>query len=60
MEDKFNYSKAIEELEGLAKKVEYPQTSLEDIGDLVKRSNELIEACRNYLRTIRESIEEQQ
>ena len=48
--EKFDYTKAVP-------KVEDPSTSLDDIGALVKRSRELIEACRNYLRSVRESIE---
>ncbi|MCQ2118829.1 MAG: exodeoxyribonuclease VII small subunit [Bacteroidales bacterium] len=59
-EEKFDYSKAVAELEQIAAKVEDPQTSLDDIGDLVKRSKELIEKCRAYLRSVRESIEEQE
>lgn len=58
-EEKFDYSKAVGELEQIAAKVEDPQTSLDDIGALVKRSKELIGKCREYLRSVRESIEEQ-
>lgn len=58
-EEKFDYSKAVAELEQIAAKVEDPQTSLDDIGALVKRSKELIGKCREYLRSVRESIEEQ-
>lgn len=57
--EKFDYTKAVEELDGIAAKVEDPQTSLDDIGALVKRSKELIAACRNYLRSVRESIDTQ-
>lgn len=56
--DKFDYSKAVAELDQIAAKVEDPQTSLDDIGALVKRSKELIEQCRNYLRSVRESIDD--
>jgi exonuclease VII small subunit len=38
--------------------VENPETSLDDIGTLVKRSKELIAQCRQYLRSVRESIED--
>ena len=58
-EEKFDYAKAMAELEGIAVKVEDPKTSLEDIGALVSRSKTLIEQCRNYLRSVRESIEEE-
>ncbi len=60
MEEKFDYTKAMAELEEIARKVEDPKTSLDDIGGLVARSKELVTACRNYLRTVRESIENQE
>lgn len=55
---KFDYTKAIAELDDIAAKVENPQTSLDDIGTLVKRSKELIARCREYLRSVRASIDE--
>lgn len=58
-EEKFDYAKAMAELEAIAAKVEDPKTSLDDIGALVSRSKKLIEQCRNYLRSVRESIEEE-
>ena len=57
MEEKFEYSKAIEELEAMAAKVEDPQTGIGDIDKYMKRSQELIEACRAYLRGAREKLE---
>lgn len=57
MEEKFDYARAMAELEQIASRVEDPKTSLDDIGALVKRSKELISQCREYLRTVRESIE---
>ncbi len=53
----FDYSAAMAELREIADKVENPNTSLDDIGALVKRSRELIRNCRNYLRSVREEIE---
>ena len=58
MEQKFDYTKAMARLEEIAAKVEDPKTSLDDIAGLVKESQTLIGACREYLRTVRESIEE--
>ena len=57
MEEKFDYLKAIEELEAMAAKVEDPQTGIGDIDKYMKRSQELIEACRAYLRGARERLE---
>lgn len=59
-EEKFNYAEAMAELEAIAAKVEDPKTAIEDIGALVVRSKELLAACRAYLRTVREDVEEQE
>ena len=56
MEQKFDYSKAIEELEAIAAKVEDPKTGIDDIDKYIRRSEELIEACRAYLRGVREKL----
>ena len=58
MEEKFEYSKAIEELEAIALKVEDPQTGIDDIDKYIRRSKELIEACMAYLRGAREKLEQ--
>ena len=57
MEEKFDYKKAVEELEAMAAKVEDPNTGIDDIDKYMKRSQELIEACRAYLRGAREKLE---
>jgi exodeoxyribonuclease VII small subunit len=57
MEQKFDYSKAIEELEAIAARVEDPKTVIEDIDKYIKRSEELISACREYLRGVREKVD---
>ena len=55
--EKFDYSKAMAELEGIAAKVADPQTGLSDIDAYIKRSEELVSACRAYLREAREKVE---
>ena len=57
MEQKFDYTKAIEELEAIAAKVEDPKTGIDDIDKYIRRSEELISACRDYLRGVREKVE---
>ncbi len=54
----FNYNEAVAELEAIAVKVEDPNTGIEDIDKYLKRSGELIEACRAYLRGAREKLNE--
>ena len=56
MNENFDYTKAIEELEAIAAKVEDPSTGIGDIDKYMKRSQELIEACRAYLRGTREGL----
>jgi len=57
MEEKFDYAKAVAELETLAAKVENPETKLDDIDKLIGRSRELLQQCRAYLRSVREKID---
>lgn len=56
MTEKFDYAKAVEELEAIAAKVEDPDTGVDDIDRYVKRSKELLEECRAYLRGARDTI----
>ena len=55
--EEFNYAKAVEELEAMAAKVEDPATGIDDIDRYMKRSQELLEACRAYLRGAREKCQ---
>lgn len=57
MTEKFDYAKAMEELEAIAAKVEDPKTGIEDIDKYIKRSEELVSACREYLRGAREKLD---
>lgn len=54
----FDYEKAMAELESIARKVEDPGTGLDDIDKYVKRSDELIAGCREYLRSVRQKVED--
>ena len=53
----FDYVKAMEELEGIAVKVEDPSTSIDEIEKYVTRSEELVKNCRAYLRGAREKLD---
>ena len=53
----FEYTKAIEELEAIAAKVEDPKTGIDEIDKYIKRSEELVGACRAYLRGVRDKLE---
>ena len=56
----FDYSAAMAELEQIAVRVEDPATGLDDIAPLLKRAQTLTEACRAYLRSVREGTDELQ
>ena len=56
--EKFDYEKAVEELEMIAARVEDPMTGISDIERYVNRTKELVGACRNWLRGTRESLDE--
>ncbi len=58
MEEEFDYGKAVEELGAIAKKVEDPQTGIDDIDKYIARSAELIRQCREYLRSAREKLDD--
>ena len=57
LEKKFDYNEAVAELEKIAARVEDPATGLDEIDRCIKRSDELIGRCREYLRSVRETIE---
>ena len=57
-EKKFDYAKAVEELEKIAAKVEDPETKLDDIDALVVRSKALLQECRAFLRTVKDEIDQ--
>ena len=57
MEKKFDYAKAIKELEEIAARVENPETKLDDIDALVGRSKELVKQCKEYLRGVKDKID---
>lgn len=57
MKEKFDYAGAIAELEGIAAKVEDPHTGIDETERCIRRADELVEACRAYLRGAREKLE---
>lgn len=56
MAEEFDYMEAMKELEVIAQKVEDPKTGIGEIDKYMKRSQELVAACREYLRGVREGI----
>ena len=56
MAEQLDYAKAMEELETIAQTVEDPKTGIGEIDKYMKRSQELVAACREYLRGVREGL----
>ncbi|MCI1640034.1 MAG: exodeoxyribonuclease VII small subunit [Bacteroidales bacterium] len=55
---KFDYTGSIAELEAIAKKIESPDTGIDEIAEYVKKSETIVRACRKYLRTLQDSMDE--
>ena len=55
-ERRFDYAAAQAELEEILNAVENPETAIDDIDAKVKRADELIKACREYLRGAEERL----
>lgn len=55
--EKFDYASAVAELEKIATAAEDPATGLGDLEKAIKRSEELISQCREYLRTARTNLD---
>ena len=56
--EKFDYAKAVETLEKILAKVEDPAAGVDDIDKYVKQAEELTSRCREYLRGVREKVDE--
>ena len=56
MNNKFDDTVAVKRLEEIARKVEDPQTGLDEMDKYLAESEELIGKCREYLRSAREKL----
>lgn len=56
MDKEFDYQGAVAELEKIAERVADPASGLDVIEKDIKRSAELLKACREYLRGARERM----
>lgn len=56
MMEEFNYAKAMEELEAIAVEVEKPEVGIDQVDKYLKRSEELVKQCRDYLRSVQEKL----
>lgn len=56
MEEKFNYTKAFEELKGIVTEIEQGEISVDELAEKVKRATELIQKCKLKLTTTEEDV----
>jgi len=56
MEEKFNYTKAFEELKGIVTEIEQGEISVDELSEKVKRASELIQKCKLKLTTTEEDV----
>jgi len=58
MEEKpVTYKMAIAEIESILKKIENQDLDVDDLGNKLKRINELVKVCKNKLHTAEEEVE---
>jgi len=54
---KFNYDKAVAELEKILLAIQSPDANIEDLSTQLKKAKELLKACKDKLREVDEDIE---
>lgn len=58
MEEKtVSYKQAIEEIEAILKKIENQDLDVDDLGNKLKRVNELVRICKKKLHTAEKEVE---
>ncbi len=58
MEEKVvSYKQAIEEIEAILKKIESQDLDVDDLGNKLKRVNELVRICKKKLHTAEKEVE---
>jgi exodeoxyribonuclease VII small subunit len=55
---KFNYKKALEEIEDIVAKIESEEVDVDELSALVKKAAELIKQCKSKLRDTGNELEE--
>lgn len=55
--ENFDYDKAVAELDALAARVEDPATGIGDIDKCLERADVLVRGCREYLRSVRDKLD---
>ncbi|HMQ06820.1 MAG TPA: exodeoxyribonuclease VII small subunit [Saprospiraceae bacterium] len=56
MSKSFSYDKAMQELQSIIEQLQNEETGLDQLSDLIRKANRLINECRKKLRQIDEEI----
>lgn len=57
MAEKFNYEKAVKEIESIIRQIEGETIEVDKLADLVKKATSLISQCQKKLKSIDDEIE---
>jgi len=57
-DQKFNYKKALEEIEQIVYKIENEEPDIDELSEMVKRAAELIKQCKNKLKNTSSELED--
>lgn len=55
---KFNYKKALEEIEQIVQKIESEEVDVDELSTMVKRAADLIKQCKTKLKTTGDELDE--
>lgn len=55
---KFNYKKALEEIEQIVQKIESEDIDVDELSTMVKRAADLIKQCKTKLKTTGDELDE--
>ncbi len=54
---KFNYKKALEEIEAIVERIESEEVDVDELAELVKKASALIKQCKGKLRDTGDELE---
>ncbi len=55
---KFNYKKALEEIEQIVQKIESEEVDVDELSTMVKRAADLIKQCKTKLKTTGDELDD--
>jgi len=55
--EKFNYKKALEEIEEIVAKIESEEIDVDELAEMVKKASQLIKKCKEKLKSTGDDLE---